>query len=284
MQKIKQIDKQQMLSLFDVQRRFVDLNVLECGREQCAPFKHVEAAAKKVFTMHIIESGKGYIEFNGEQKELKTNDIFVIFPNQLVEYYPDENTPWSYLWVVFEGIQADELVSDTGITREIPYLHMQRENDVLNNFVKAVDTYERKGIIVMECVGYLYIILGILANKSHSVQELTLKQRYIKEAIMFIHFNLQFNIAISDIAHNLRVTPNYLSSLFRQTLGLSPKQYLRQYRMERAHKLLQKPKVLVKDVALDVGYKDQLHFAREFKKYWGYSPSQAFKHLFDAKF
>jgi len=273
MQKNKKIDRNQLFSLYDVQRRFVDLTVVECGHEQCAPIKRVDGVAKKVYTLHIVESGKGVIEFDGVTKELRANDIFVIYPGQETSYFPDENSPWSYLWIVFEGIQADELVSATGFCRSVPYMHIARDSGVLAALANAVNAYESKGKIVTECVGYLYVLLGLLEGMAGSAQELSAKQRYIKEALMFIHFNWHFNITIGDIAHNLRVSLNYLSAIFREVVGVSPKQYLFRYRMERAHKMLQQPDVKVKDVAKNVGYKDQLHFGREFKRHWGYPPS-----------
>ena len=279
MSKNKNYDKTKLFSLFDIQRKFVDLSIIECGREQCTSIKHVNAVAKKVYTIHIIESGIGFINYNGQEHELRHNDLFINFPNQLLEYYPDKDNPWSYFWIVFEGIQSDDLVLDTGLTKALPYIHLNNETDIMNYFFKAVDAYERKGEIGIESIGYLYLILAQLSNLSNKTEELELKQRYIKEAVMFIHFNMQFNITISDIAYNLRISPNYLSTIFKEIIGQSPKQYLGQMRMERAIKLLKRSNIKVKQVALDVGYKDQLHFSREFKKYWGYSPSLAKKEL-----
>ncbi len=62
--------------------------------------------------------------------------------------------------------------------------------------------------------------------------------------------------------------PSYLSAVFRRAKGISPVEYLTQVRMERARKLLREcPDMLIKDIASRVGYKNQYHFSRTFKKY-----------------
>ena len=78
--------------------RFIDLNVITCGHEQCAPTKFVDVAKKDVYTIHVIESGKGYIEYNGNKVALSTNDVFFIYPGEMVSYYPDPKSPWLCLF------------------------------------------------------------------------------------------------------------------------------------------------------------------------------------------
>ena len=62
--------------------------------------------------------------------------------------------------------------------------------------------------------------------------------------------------------------PSYLSAVFRRAKGISPVEYLTQVRMERAKQfLVECPNMLIKDIAVSVGYKNQYHFSRTFKKY-----------------
>lgn len=269
--------EKQINNLFDIKERFIDLNVIECGREQCAPIKYVAALAKTCYTLHIVENGKGYISYDGKTVPLRANDMFLIFPGQLVDYYPDSNAPWSYYWICFEGLKADEMALSTGMTAERPYRQQNPHRELMSYFSHAVETFEKKGQIVPECLGFLYVILGTLADGSEKMELLSTKQRYVKEALTYIYFNFAFNISVADIANNLRLTPNYLSMIFREETGMSPKQYISQYRMELAYKNLQKPGVLIKDVAEGVGFKDPLYFSKEFRKYWGVTPREAIK-------
>ena len=68
--------------------------------------------------------------------------------------------------------------------------------------------------------------------------------------------------------------PSYLSAVFRRAKGVSPVEYLTQLRMEKAKQLLTgKADMLIKDIAVSVGYKNQYHFSRTFKKYEGVWPT-----------
>ena len=68
--------------------------------------------------------------------------------------------------------------------------------------------------------------------------------------------------------------PSYVSMLFRREYGISPSEYLTDIRIEQAKRLLlENPNALIRDVALDVGFKSQHHFSRTFKNHEGLWPS-----------
>ena len=265
--------KKQIGELFDVKQKFVDLNVIECGWEQCAPVKFVEAVKKDFYTIHFVENGKGVIEFRGKKIPLRANDLFVTFPGELISYYPDPKEPWGYYWMCFEGLQADELVGWTGMTRQRPCLRKSPQVNLKSYFASAIEAFEEKGQIVPECVGFLYVILGKLSDENNA-EGLSLQQRYVKEALTYIHFNFQFDISVTDIAKNLRVSPNYLSSLFQSQMGISTKEAITRARMEAALKNLQRPELRIKDVAAAVGYADPLYFSKVFRAFYGKTPRE----------
>ena len=51
---------------------------------------------RNVYIIHYVLSGKGY--FNGN--EVKAGQGFLIRPNELEHYYPDEKDPWKYIWII----------------------------------------------------------------------------------------------------------------------------------------------------------------------------------------
>ena len=68
--------------------------------------------------------------------------------------------------------------------------------------------------------------------------------------------------------------PSYVSMLFRREYGVSPSEYLTGIRIEQAKRmLLETPNALIRDVALQVGFKSQHHFSRTFKNHEGVWPS-----------
>lgn len=65
-----------------------------------------------------------------------------------------------------------------------------------------------------------------------------------------------------------------LQRRFMDQLGVSPRQHLRYLRYERARQLMRCPDLRHVDVAMAVGYSDQAHFVREFRRFTGVTPGR----------
>jgi AraC-like DNA-binding protein len=77
--------------------------------------------------------------------------------------------------------------------------------------------------------------------------------------------------SIRDVVRASGFSHRYVSGVFRQTIGFSPKLYARVRRFERAMHEMRRGVSLV-DVALDCGYSDQSHLQREFREIAGITP------------
>jgi AraC-like DNA-binding protein len=86
--------------------------------------------------------------------------------------------------------------------------------------------------------------------------------------------SLSTPLTITDLAEVGTVSTAHLTRLFRTQLGYPPMTYLARLRMIKARELLRDDRLSVKEVAHQVGYTDGHHFAREFRRFDGMSPSQ----------
>jgi AraC-like DNA-binding protein len=77
---------------------------------------------------------------------------------------------------------------------------------------------------------------------------------------------------LADIASACHVDAAYLCRLFRTFGGQPPHKTLMLLKMRRSAELLATGKLMVKEVALDVGFEDPYHFSRVFKRVHGVSP------------
>lgn len=78
---------------------------------------------------------------------------------------------------------------------------------------------------------------------------------------------------IGDVAAKLGVSQSKLNKLFRNLLGMSPRQYRILSKMEDAKYLLEKSTMSVKELSSRLGYANQMYFANEFRRICGVSPS-----------
>lgn len=93
-------------------------------------------------------------------------------------------------------------------------------------------------------------------------------------AINLMKLNLPHGGSLRDTARLVGLSSSRLRALFKTTTGFSPIAYLRMLRMETARDLLDKTELTIPAIAIRIGLIDRSHFEREFKKYFGETPSQ----------
>src|SRR5262245_41619470 len=80
------------------------------------------------------------------------------------------------------------------------------------------------------------------------------------------------DIRLEDLARVACVSPFHLLRSFRQSFGITPRQYLIRRRMERAEELLHFSRTSVTDVCFNVGFESPGSFSSLFRKWTGESP------------
>jgi AraC-like DNA-binding protein len=93
----------------------------------------------------------------------------------------------------------------------------------------------------------------------------------IKLAREYLDANFASSVSLNELARIAKVGKYYLCREFRRLVGFSPHQYQNNLRMNSARKLLLKNKTLA-DISQELGYCDQSHFGRNFKRYVGIPP------------
>ncbi|MCC5603198.1 AraC family transcriptional regulator [Nostoc sp. CHAB 5784] len=91
-------------------------------------------------------------------------------------------------------------------------------------------------------------------------------------AITYIQENLNQDLSLDEIAAEVNLSSYHFARLFKQSTGLAPHQYQIRCRVERAKELLQQGQMAIADVATHVGFYDQSHLSRHFKRMFGVSP------------
>jgi len=90
----------------------------------------------------------------------------------------------------------------------------------------------------------------------------------------YISNNFDKSISLESVSAIVKVSPFYLSKLFKKEIGMNFIDYLTDFRIRRSKELLSIPTHNVKEVCYLVGYKDPNYFARVFKKICGISPTE----------
>jgi two-component system, response regulator YesN len=101
-------------------------------------------------------------------------------------------------------------------------------------------------------------------------------QGYISSKIMrYVHHHYaNDDLSVQEISDHLQLTTSYIISVFKEETGRTVKQFLLEYRMEKARELLKDRNLKVADIAGQVGFKDGEYFAKVFRKFTGMTPSE----------
>ena len=202
----------------------------------------------------------------------------MIFPGQNTHYYADQEHPWEYTWIEFDGVRVEEILMNCGISIQQPvYRSSDRTlsaklKDTILDMTFSKENISHFGMIgkLYECMDY--IMLSAKDRKSITGERIS--DTYIKEAVHFIERNFHNDITVEDIATFCNISRGYLNRLLKKHTGQSPQQLLLSYRMSKAAQLLQLTTMSVGDIGKAVGYPNQLHFSRAFKNIYNMSPSQ----------
>jgi two-component system response regulator YesN len=125
----------------------------------------------------------------------------------------------------------------------------------------------------------------VLENLSHKlkfefispdseIEEKEKKPEFIIRALDYIYEMYQKDISLHDIAEKAFVSEPYLSSSFHKYCGSTVIEFLNNYRIWQAKKLLITTDEPIKEIATSVGIKDPSYFYRCFKKLTGKTPAQ----------
>ncbi|MFC4099919.1 AraC family transcriptional regulator [Paenibacillus xanthanilyticus] len=260
-----------------------ELFVLFSGHGRPVPGHSIGPAVHHYYLVHTVTSGRGVFRMDGRVYELETGDTFVIFPDTLFSYAADRAEPWTYRWVAFKGEGAADAMAALGIAIDHPVIKLSSLTRALRLYKAMQRTFERTpsaDLADLEASGLLRLLFKLFGDANRNRLRTpdqglgTDIERQIKRAIRWLSLQYAESVSIDDLSRTLGYHRTHLSKMFKQTTGLSPKQFLQQVRMERARELLDGPHELqIDQIAASVGYSDPLYFSRLFHKFAGCSPT-----------
>lgn len=255
--------------------RNLDAMIYTCGYETCKPSHSYGPVVRSGYLIHYILGGKGIYKTDGRIYQLSEGDAFLIRPNTLIYYEADRYHPWTYTWIGFQGLKMDEYFKRTSLL-ETPCFHYDRDDRVRLCHEKMFEAYnlpENRDLMMNSILyEYLYLLASKFPRKSIPPKEK--KISYVEEALRYIEANYAHSVNIQVIADHLNIERTYLYRLFKDITGVSPQEYLLDYRIRRACSLLKETDLPVSDIARSVGYGDALYFSRLFKQKKGSPPSE----------
>ena len=260
---------------------YFDLTIYQYGYEQCCPYHAFGPGMRSHYLIHCILSGNGTyrtsFEGNDASYSLHGGQAFLIEPNRLVHYDAHKDTPWEYMWIEFDGMKAREYVNQAGLSQSSPIYRPSSQEGQQECFHYLKHLIDHPELLPCEVIGYTNLFFGSLIRSSATAKK-TVKNRiqdfYIQSTVDFIEEHYMEEISVEDIAKNLGLNRSYFSKLFKKITKKSPQDFLIQYRINKACELLRSTRLPILQIAHLVGYYNQFHFTRAFKKLMDMPPQE----------
>lgn len=269
---------------FPAEKNSNELSLYHYGRHDCLPLNEYGPAKRDYYLLHFIADGKGTYTVKGKTFHLEKNEIFLIRPNEETFYQADQEEPWEYYFVAFHGTHADNMIR--AVDWIDGYIARPKNYQVIRSIMRSMYAVKKPmswGEYMV--LGNLYMLLANLVKESNQNKTDDLKtsqEDALNKAIDFIKKNYEHGILVSDIADAVNMHRVSLYRLFKECLNVSVEQYLQNYRMDKAVALLQNFDISVMDICIRVGMSDYPHFCRQFKRHFGFTPSE-YRKLFSRK-
>lgn len=252
--------------------------------------RHPNRHHVQFFILMLMEKGELYIAEDGVNYTVKAGEMFILRP--LHHHYSwhvmTEDTAyyWLHFYVTGRWEQQTSLVP-MGSVINVPTLHHytpvetlylakhvkmrhpHRLAEMTQQIFKNSEATESYGFWQAQqlFIDVLQEIQVQSQQESAMVQLSDQLQRYLRD-----HFNEK--ITSATLSREFHFHPNHLIRTLKATTGLTPTEYLRQYRMEEAEKRLLNTTMSETEIAQDVGFQNIYYFSTVFKQYTGMAPTQ----------
>jgi two-component system response regulator YesN len=181
---------------------------------------------------------------------------------EALDYFEMQNIPIYYIKRNFIGIFNDLINS----MRKKPIANLETLKDIYNNIDLCSTREDFRNLLISMCN---FICMVCRPGNDASTGNQT-----VDRIISYIQENYQKDIYLDLLADIFKMSPIYLSKIFKDYSGINFSDFLNQFRLKKARDFLKQSDIKVKDLSAQIGFKNVNTFIKAFKKNFGISPGE----------
>ncbi|PWU70310.1 response regulator transcription factor [Gracilibacillus dipsosauri] len=244
-----------------------------------ANFQHFSKSYEQaIYTLEMVEkrSGSAYLVYSKQLEDKRKNFVPFDLEKDLLEAVKNGDTRkgLEVFEAYFQWIQKSvnyqiELIQKAMENLFIVLTRATKEfgfgEDVQMNF----HPYETAMQVKQAAKAHLQTVMEEINKwRTNGVQGILIQVKG------YLDSHYQDAVSLEGIAEKVGLSSYYLSKLFKEHFGVTFVEYLTNIRIQKAKDFLLDGSKPLKEIALDIGYKDPNYFSRVFKKEVGLSPSE----------
>lgn len=260
--------------------------------------KYISAHWHNEFEIVFILSGEFTLNINSNTFTCCKDDILLINKEELHSFNIDDNGECFWKTLVFDLSQLNSTIFDSCsvnfiapiINKEFKFPSIISANSNSNIEIRAIlesiiNCYNSKSygfeleIKSLMFHFFSYLFKNELVNKidKHSCNEAKVDK--IKTVLSYIEKNYNKEISIDELADMCHYNKYHFMRFFKKHTGKTCTQFIKDYRLDKAVKLLSSTDLAITQIALDVGFSNISYFIRSFKEKNMITPNEFKKNL-----
>jgi AraC-like DNA-binding protein len=248
-------------------------------------FENIENSNGK-FARHFHETYTIGVTHDGLFKSVNSKQSTMSYKNSTRILNPGEvhcgdSTSWKYTNFYPKQELLAQIYEQIFFTKKIPIFekhiieNINLYNLLLNFFIS---TFENKDKMLIE-TNLINALSYLIKNYTSTTKEchgLFDDKTIIKKSVEYINDSIELNISLDELASISNLSKYHFLRVFKKNIGLTPHQYILTQRIHKAKSLALSGEKL-SEIAQSVGFNDQSHFIKNFRKIYGYSPKELLK-------
>jgi len=243
------------------------------------------------YELVFVEQGYTLHFCSGVTTILTTGDAFVIVPEQEHNYINANHTKIYNCLIHKELMDSlkDDLISLPGLSRLYesepipPFESIHCDTAAKAELVSLLEKLKSEiknlsegfNIKIKALITEIFVTYSRVYNKNaRSDKDGGANVKQIMTAIEFIESNYDRDILLDEIAEASGLSSSHLTRQFKQSIGLTPIEYSRSFRIAKAAELLRDKELSVSDVSKTIGFSDISLFSRQFRQITGMSATE----------
>ncbi len=227
----------------------------------------------------FLKAGNITYTVEGRSYETKKDTLIFTRPGDRHNLYFNDDSAYERHDILF-----DTKILSPGVYEKIPrgidvidaadYPLIDEIFQKMDYYCKCFEGDDLKNILthLTEEIIYNIILMDKVFSESVEATRYSANPTVIK-ALGYIEKNISRNFSLDDLCNELFITKSHLHRLFSEHLEITPKKYINSKRLILAQKLLRRGEKPA-SVFTECGFTEYSTFWRDYKKYFGYSPSE----------
>ena len=227
------------------------------------------------YVIGVIDGGVETFRYKGAVYYAPRGHIILVNPGEVHTGSAAHEMGWAYRTLY----PSEEILRTTGIVGgHIPHFPNAVIHDpLLAAKLRRFHCASEDSASLLTRSTALFEMLTALIQRHADVRPISLREgsehRKVGEARDYLDAHAEHEIRLERLAHLVGLSPSYLLRTFRCETGLTPHAYQLQKRLENAKVLLARGEP-PSQVAFQVGFYDQSHLGKHFKRFVGVTPAQ----------